>query len=162
MACGSAKNAESSATDLQQNTAAAASNEIWQSIYFDWEAGEVYPEDACAQGRVTLKRDQTLEVQDCGEMRRAKINGSELEAFESRLATVLSSVNDPIQCNGDAIADYAQDWRLVDGNGKLIQVYQFNIENTCGRVANVDQINDYLYELREKYFPRAEEGEYEN
>ena len=150
-----------------QKTTEAADNtpqEIhsWRAVYFDWEAGEVAPDEACAHGRVTLTSDHTLQVRDCNEVREAKINAVEFAQFEQELQPILESVDRPVTCSGVAIADYSQNWKLVDQNGRAIQVFQFNMSDTCGRVADVNELNDYLYDLKEQYFPRVEEGEYQD
>lgn len=160
VACGSNSQTTS---PKSASTAEASQNAIaWRAIYFGWNEEGEGAENACAQGRVTLKIDGTLQVQDCGEVREAKVSVSDFEQFQAEIQPVLLSVNRPITCNGVSIADYAQNWKLIDQSGRAIQVFRYNVEDTCGRVKDVDQLNDYLYVLREKYFPRIEEGQYEN
>lgn len=159
IACGQNKNGDSNAIAHSNND---LPNEIttWRAVYFDWSAEEIYPEVSCAVGRVTLRQDRTIEVRDCGEIRKAKISELEAMAFEQKIEPMIASQDKPISCSGVAIADYEQTWKLVNGEGRTVPIFEFNIRNTCGRVSNVDEANDYLYVLKEKYFPRTEEGEY--
>lgn len=159
VACAPAQdsNSTSSSDDSANETMGVYS---WKSVYFDWKADEV-PEDACREGRVTITSDRTLEVRDCGKVRRAKLIESDFAAFEKEIDFVISSLKRPITCNGDAIADYAQNWNLVTDAGETVEFYQFDIENSCGRVQDVNELNDFLYDLKEEYFPRVEEGEYQ-
>jgi hypothetical protein len=156
--CAPEKNSE---VDESNSSEIEESVQAWQSIYFDWVAGEI-PEGACGEGRVTLKSDRTLEVRDCDETRTAKISDAELLEFENAIEQIVSSIEKPISCNGVGIADYEQNWKMIDGDGRIVQIYHSSTKNTCGRVTNVDLATDFLYRTKEKYFPRTEEGVYQD
>jgi hypothetical protein len=157
MGCGDSKDDAPPPVATQQPTAEtpADTGPSWQAVYSEWMAGEI-PEDACGEGRDTLKSDRTLTQKQCDNSKSKKISEADFASFEAKLAPVLSTLKTKIKCVAEQVMDAGQKTKvLMKGSSNAVTIFTWGFDDTCyrGTRENAEAVEQALGDLIQKYFP---------
>ncbi len=123
----------------------------WRSVHYTWISNW----SPCRDNKVRIKRSKRITTFNCGTSKNAVLTKEDFSAVEVLVRPVFRSFDATLGCSEEAIMDWSVYTYLTVGS-QTKKMYSFDAEKNCvrGNRAAVEQLQETLEALNNKYFPR--------